>query len=193
MSIHRPFESLLLPILLPTRWSVSVPITLTTSFSHANLQKVIADIEHEWETVWDVFPNLSKNPIAKRATIPPSTSSSGNTNISSTNYHTLSSIACTSNSHNHSHTTDHLYHINTITPTPTSITTLKLIIFPKQPHLKKTKIPARNTSALSTTTTSATTSISISVATIFIKKLHSKRTKQSTQVTLSKRHAPILS
>ena len=58
------------------------------------------------------------------------------------------------------------------------------------------KKPARTTSTVSTTTTtttSTTTSITTSAPTIFPKKSRSKRTKQSAQITLSKRHASTLS
>ena len=80
-------------------------------------------------------------------------------------------IACTTNSHTHPHThlhtTDHLHHTNTTTSTTTS--------------------------TASPTTTSTTTSITTSAPTIFSTKLCSKRRKQSTQITIPKRHAPTLS
>ena len=120
------------------------------------------------------------------ATIPPSSSSPSHTNISSTTYHTLSSIACTTNSHTLSHTTDHPHQTNT--PTITCMTTLAPVIFPKQPYLKTTK-PARTTSSISITNTSATTS----TPAIFSMKSCSKRIKQSAQITIPKRHAPTFS
>ena len=188
---HYPVETP--PTLLPTVWSASASISLTNSSFQTNLQKDIANIKHEWESVWEVFPELSKNPIREPERIPPSSSSTSHTNISSTSHHTLSSIACTTNSHTHSHTKDHLLQTNTTTPTTTSITTLAPIIFPKQPRLEKTKKSARTISAISTTTTSATTSITMSAPTIFPKKSCSTTTKQSTHITFPMRHTPTLS
>ena len=63
------------------------------------------------ETVWEVFPEPSENPIGEPATIPqPSSSTISHTNISSTTHHTLSFVSYTTNSYTHSHTTDHLHH-----------------------------------------------------------------------------------
>ena len=53
---------------------------------------------------------------------------------------------------------------------------------------KDKKNPAHTTSTASTNTTSTTTSITMSVSTFFPKKSHSKRTKQSIQITIPKRH-----
>ena len=178
--------------LLPTRWSVSVSTTLTTLSFQANLQKDIADIERERETVWEVFPELSENIIREPATIPPSSSSTSHTNISSTTCHTIPPIACTTNSHTQPHTNDHLHHTKTTTSTTTSVTTLTPIVFPKQPRLKNTK-STHTTSTVSPTTTSTTTSITKSAPTIFPTKSLSKRTKQSTQITIPKRHEPTIS
>ena len=121
------------------------------------------DIEHEWDTIWEVFPELSENTIGEPATIPPPSSSTisstiSHTSIPSTTLHTPSSVSHTANSHTHCHTIEHLHHTNTITPTKTttpttsSITTLTSIISPKQPRRKKKKnptttIPPNNTSA----------------------------------------------
>ena len=121
------------------------------------------DIEHEWDTIWEVFPELSENTIGEPATIPPPSSSTisstiSHTSIPSTTLHTPSSVSHTANSHTHCHTIEHLHHTNTITPTKTttpttsSITTLTPIISPKQPRRKKTKDPTttilpNNTSA----------------------------------------------
>ena len=172
----RPFKSFLPPTLLPTRRYISASIALSTSSLQANLQKDIADIEREWKTIWEVFPELSKNPIREPATIAPSISSTiSHTNIFSTTHHTLCSISYTTNSHSHSHTTDHLHHTNTTAPTTSSITTLTPIISPKQPFWKKTKNPACTTSTASTTTTSNTMSINTSAPTILPKKPRSKR------------------
>ena len=102
----RPLKPLLPPTLLHRRWSVSSSINLTIFSFQANLQKDITHIKREWETVWEVFPVFSKNPIGKPATISPSSSSTSHTNIFSTTHHTLSSIAT-----NHLHHTNHnLYH-----------------------------------------------------------------------------------
>ena len=91
----------------------------------ANLRKEITDIEREWETIWEVFPELSENSIREPATIPPPrsftiSSTISHTSISSTTHHTASSVSYTTNSHTHSHTTEHLHHTNTTTPTNTS-------------------------------------------------------------------------
>ena len=177
-----------------------VPLILLSHYKHrayqflqnmANLQKDIINIEREWETVWEVFPELYQNIIREPAIIPPSSSSTSHTNTSII-CHTIPPIACIMNSYTHPHTTDHLHHTNTTTSTTTSITILSPIIFPKQPRLKKTK-SARTISTVSPTTTSTTTSITTSAPTIFPRKSRSKKTKQSTQITIPKRHIPTLS
>ena len=58
---------------------------------------------------------------------------------------------------------------------------------------KEKKNPASTTSAASTTTTSTTSSINTSAPTTFPKKPCSKRTKQSDQIIIPKRHPPTLS
>ena len=65
-------------------------MTLTSSSLQANLHKDIADIEREWETIWEIFPDLSENPIGEPATTPrPSSSSISHTNNSSRPHHTF--------------------------------------------------------------------------------------------------------
>ena len=140
------------------------------------------------------------------ATIPPPSSSTiSHTNISFTTHQTLSSISYTANSHAHSHTTDHLHHTNTTTPTTTFITptpphqlqVLSPLTHPSHPpnnHAwKRQKKSARTTSTASTTTTSITMSINMSAPTILPKKQLSRRTKQSAQITIPKKHPPTLS
>ena len=140
------------------------------------------------------------------ATIPPPSSSTiSHTNISFTTHQTLSSISYTANSHAHSHTTDHLHHTNTTTPTTTFITptpphqlqVLSPLTHPSHPpnnHAwKMQKKSARTTSTASTRTTSITMSINMSAPTILPKKQLSRRTKQSAQITIPKKHPPTLS
>ena len=63
LEIHKPFTPLLLPTLLPTRWSVSASIIVTISSFQADLETGITNINLEWKTVWEVFPEVSENPI----------------------------------------------------------------------------------------------------------------------------------
>ena len=44
-------------------WSINASITLTSSSLQANPQKELTNIQCEWETVWEVFPELSENRI----------------------------------------------------------------------------------------------------------------------------------
>ena len=101
--LRRPFKPWLPPTLLSTRRSTSVSITLTTSFLQANVQEEISGMEREWEMIWEVFPQLSKNHIRESETIhPPSpstiSSTISHTNISSTTHHTPSSFSYTTHS-----------------------------------------------------------------------------------------------
>ena len=179
---------------------MSASITITTSSLESNLHKDIADIDCESEVICDVFPEFSKNPTGEPAKIPPHSSSTiSHNNISFTTHLTLFSISYTANSHTQFHTTDHLHHTNTTAPTDTtaptttSIITLTTTISPKQPPYKKIKNTACTTSTASTTKTSSTTSINKSAPTILPKERYSIRTKQSTQITITKRNPPKLS
>ena len=59
-----------------THSSVSTSTTFTTSPFHADQKEIAAEIEKEWETVWDIFPELSANtgePVTKpKPSFPPS-------------------------------------------------------------------------------------------------------------------------
>ena len=85
------------------------------------------------------LPELFENPIGEPTTIPPPSSTISHISTSSTTHHTPSSVSNNANSHTYSHTTEHLHHTNTTTPTATSITTLTPMISPKQPCQKKLK------------------------------------------------------
>ena len=100
------------------------------------LPKDINNIEQEWETISEVFPELSKD-LREPATIPLSSSSTSHTKISSTT-NNIYRIACTNTSQTHPHTTYYLHHTNPITSTTISHH-FCTHIFPKQSHPKKTK------------------------------------------------------
>ena len=153
--------------------------------------KDITNTEREWETVWEVFSELSKN-LRKPATIPPSSSSTSYTNISSTTHDSIFPTSCITTSHTHLRTTDYLHHTTTSFSTTTSITTLAPIIFQKQSRPRKTKKSARTTFTTSPTTTSTPSSITTPTPTIFPKQSRPKKTKISTQIIIPRRHATTL-
>ena len=75
-----------------------------TTFCFQTYQKDIENVEREWKTVWEVFPELS--------TIHLSSHSTTHTNISTT-HNSIPSIAYTNPSHTYPQITGYLYHTNT--------------------------------------------------------------------------------
>ena len=87
--------------------SVSTSTTFTTSPFQADQKHIAAEIEKEWETVSEVFQELSTNP-GEPATNQPFSPSTTQAIISSTTQ------VCTTNtsSHTQPHSSGHLHHTN---------------------------------------------------------------------------------
>ena len=92
-----------------THSSVSTSTTFITSPFQADQKHIAAEIEKEWETVWEVFPELSANP-GKPVTNPPSISSTTQAIIFSTTQISILTNVNTTTSHNQPHTSGHLHH-----------------------------------------------------------------------------------
>ena len=127
--------------------------------------------------LWEVFQEISKNPIGEPATIPlPSSSTISQTSISSTTHNTPS-VSYTTNSHTHSHTTEHLHNTNQHPHTNHNLYHCYYPSYPPNNHAEKRQKNTCTTSVVSTTMPSTTTtSNNTSVLTIMPTSLQKDKT-----------------
>ena len=87
--------------------SMSTSTTFTSSPFQADQKHIAVEIEKVWETVWEVFPELSTNP-GEPATNQPFSPSTTQAIISST----TQVCTTTTSSHTQPHNSGHLHHTN---------------------------------------------------------------------------------